>query len=289
MSIIRIKNLKKYFGHTRAVDGISFDVEEGEIYGYLGPNGAGKTTTIRCMMDLLSPDDGMIEIFGQNAHEHSAMLKKDIGFLSGEVALYEKWTGQEHIDVIRSIRGGRTRENALIDILRFDTSKKVSDLSSGNKQKLGLILALMHSPKLLILDEPTLGLDPLLQEAIHTLLREEAAAGKTVFFSSHNLPEVEKLCDRVCIIKDGKVVSVESVADLRKKRLYTVYITFAEDVPESTFTKNGFIIETHQQNTFHVTVKGNIGEFIEKIKSYQIRDLEITHARLEDIFLEYYQ
>ncbi len=219
MSVIQIDNLKKYFGQTKAVDGISFEVKKGEIFGFLGPNGAGKTTTIRCMMDFLRPDEGTIEILGLDAQTDSPKLKGDIGFLSEEVNLYHNWTGQEHINLVKKIRGGGIDESDLIAKLDFNPQKKVKKLSLGNKQKLGLILALMHQPKILILDEPTTGLDPLLQQTIYEILQSEAQKGNTIFMSSHNLFEVERLCDRVCIIKNGKIVAIESIPEERRKKL----------------------------------------------------------------------
>lgn len=289
MKAIQVANLVKCFGSTRAVDDISFEVEKGEIMGYLGPNGAGKTTTIRCMMDFLYPDEGQISILGKDAHDYSAELKNDIGFLSGEVALYENWTGIEHIALVRSMRGAKTREKELMNILQFDPRVKTKNLSTGNKQKLGLILALMHNPKVLILDEPTTGLDPLLQEAIYKILRKVADQETTVFFSSHNLPEVEKLCDRVCIIKQGKIVAVESVSKLKEKRMYSVSVTFGQKVDKKQFVQDGVDVVYNLNGKYELTVRGNIGDFIKKIKLLDIKDLEITHARLEDIFLEYYQ
>ena len=166
MAVIRVQNLKKYFGKTRAVDEISFDVNEGEIIGFLGPNGAGKTTTIRCLMDFIRPTEGKIEILGLDAQKNSAQLKTDIGFLSSEADLYKSWTGAEHIHFLERVKGISRFDEELIKNLKFDPRKKVGALSTGNKQKLGIILALMHQPKLLVLDEPTVGLDPLLQNYI---------------------------------------------------------------------------------------------------------------------------
>lgn len=232
-TVIKIEGLKKYFGKVKAVDGISFDVNKGEIFGFLGPNGAGKTTAIRCMMDFLRPDKGKITILGQDAQKDSTKLKEQIGFLAGEVHLYNNWTGQEHINFIAKIRGSDDFAKELINKLDFDPTKKAKNLSSGNKQKLALILALMHQPQVLILDEPTLGLDPLLQNTIYEILQSQVQKGTTIFMSSHNLREVERICDRVCIVRQGKVAAIESISNLK--------------------------------------------------------DLEITHTSLEEVFLEYYK
>lgn len=210
-NVIKVNNLKKYFGKVRAVDGVSFEVKAGEIMGFLGPNGAGKTTTISCMMDFLRPDAGSITILDQDAQQNSTQLKREIGFLPSDVDLYENWTGQEHIKFIEAARGLSSFDEELIDRLSFDPSKKASKLSSGNRQKLGLILALMHKPKVLIMDEPTNGLDPILQQTIYKTLESFADSGAAIFMSSHNLHEVERLCDRVAIIKRGKLMAVEEV------------------------------------------------------------------------------
>lgn len=211
MAAIKIEDLKKYFGETKAVDGVSLEVNQGEIMGVLGPNGAGKTTTIRCLMDFLRPDAGSIEILGRDAQKNSTQLKKEIGFLSGEVRFYEGWTGAEHIELIERLRGVSLLDSHLGKRFNFDASKKVRNLSTGNKQKLGLILALMHQPQVLIMDEPTVGLDPLLQNSIYEILESEAARGTTIFMSSHNLREVERVCHRVAIIKQGQLVTVEPI------------------------------------------------------------------------------
>jgi len=288
MKTIVVKNFKKHFGKTKAVDGISFDVKKGEIMGFLGPNGAGKTTTIRCMMDFIRPDGGTIEILGQDAKEKSAELKEEIGFLSGEVHLYKNWTGQDHINLIRKIREKKFDENGLIEQIDFNPHKKIKNLSSGNKQKLGLLLALMHKPKILILDEPTTGLDPLLQNTIYDILKEEASKGKTIFMSSHNLAEVERICDRVCIIKDGKIVATESVPNLKRKRLYTVKVYFEGKVPSKELSSNGVEISRELSDGLILSVKGDIRPVLRKLDDYKIKDIEITHSNLEDLFLKYY-
>lgn len=289
MDAISVKNLKKYFGKTKAVDGISFEVNEGEIYGFLGPNGAGKTTTIRCMMDFLRPDEGSIEILGLDAHEDSTKLKKDIGFLSGEVNLYEDWSGHNHVSLLEKIRGLSKFDEELIKKLDFDPRKKVKNLSTGNKQKLALILALMHKPKVLIMDEPTTGLDPLLQNTIHETLKSEAKRGSTIFMSSHNLAEVERICDRVCIIKNGKIVTIESVPELKKKRLYTVYAYFEGQVPKEQLAANGIEITEELEGGVALSVKGDIRPLLTKLNQFTVKDLEISHANLEEVFMEFYK
>lgn len=292
MSTIKVNNLTKCYGKVKAVDGISFEVKKGEIYGFLGPNGAGKTTTIRCMMDFLRPDSGVIKILGKNAQLRSVEIKKSVGFLPGEVHLYENWTGWDHINFIRGVRGEKDRAEELIEKLLFNPNRKFKKLSSGNKQKLGLILALMHDPEILILDEPTTALDPLLQRTVHEILRERAKSGVTVFFSSHNLPEVEKNCNKVCILREGKVVGIENVHELKKKRLYTLEAHFKNVIPENELSKfNGDYVEVLDvfDNGVTLNVKGNINPVIKLLNKYEVTDLEIEHADLENILFEFYR
>ena len=189
---IEIVDLKKRFGSVKAVDGVTFKAEQGEAFGFLGPNGAGKTTTIRCLMDFIRPTSGKISIFGKDAQKDSVELKKLIGYLPGNVKLYGNWNGWDHIRFIESIRGKSKNVDDLIQKLDFNPKVRFHSLSSGNKQKLGLILTLMNEPKLLVMDEPTVGLDPLLQNTIYGLLNDLKKKGTTIFVSSHNLPEVEK-------------------------------------------------------------------------------------------------
>lgn len=289
MNIIEVKNLKKYFKKTKAVDGISFEVQKGEIFGFLGPNGAGKTTTIRCMMDFIRPTFGKISILGLDAQKDSVALKKDIGYLSGDLKLYDKWTGKEHINFLEKIRGKSKISKELIKKLDFNPKMKFKHLSSGNKQKLGLILSLMAEPKVLIMDEPTVGLDPLLQNTIYDILGEFKKKGTTIFMSSHNLPEVERVCDRVGIIKEGKLVGIEMIEDLGEKRLRKVEVRFKDKFKKSDFKFDG--VEKIEEITdgLILTVRGDIDAVVKKLAKYKLRDLEISHATLEDVFLEFYK
>ena len=219
MKAIKVANLQKSYGNIPAVKNVSFDVGQGEIFGFLGPNGAGKTTTIRCLMDFIRPENGSIKILGKDAHRDSVALKSVVGFLPAEVNLYEYWTGWDHINLLLSYGADRELVNQLIERLGFNPSLQVKKLSTGNKQKLGFILSYIKRPQVLVLDEPTAGLDPLLQNTIYDLLKEFVEDGHTVFMSSHNLPEVEKLCDRVAIIRQGETIEVEQIKSLKKKML----------------------------------------------------------------------
>lgn len=288
MNAIEVKDLKKHFGQTKAVDGISFEVRQGEIFGFLGPNGAGKTTTIRCLMDFIRPDTGTMSIFSQDAHEHSVKLKKRIGYLPADPQLYDKWTGQEHFSLITSMRGPAPELSRLIKRLDFNPKIKVKNLSTGNKQKLGLILALMTSPELLILDEPTRGLDPLLQNVIYDELRGFSQHRGTVFMSSHILSEVEHVCDRAAIIKQGKLVALEEIGELRGKKVHRIIVEFGSSYQKSDFILPGVEFISEHTQGFTAKVSGDLSPFLRKLQLYEVKDLEVTHASLEEAFFNLY-
>lgn len=289
-STIVIKNLKKYFGNLYAVDGIDLEVKEGEIFGFLGPNGAGKSTTIRCMMDFNKPTEGDIKILGYDMTKNSFAAKKQIGYLSGNVKLYDSWTGWEHIHFFENIKGKSDSVNELIKGLDFDPTAKFRHLSSGNKQKLGLILALMNNPKVLIMDEPTVGLDPLLQNEIYKILLEMRKKGATIFISSHNLPEVERLCDRVAIIKNGKIAAIETIESLENKKLHKIEVCFGDNKYKTAdFNIKGVNSINKIQNGLVISFSGDLNPILKMIANYEITTLEITHASLEDVFMKFYE
>jgi len=287
-AVIKIKDLKKHFGKVRAVDGISFDVEKGEIFGFLGPNGAGKTTTIRCMMNFLYPTSGSITVLGKDAVRDSVFLKSKIGYLPGNVNLNNNWTGKSHIEYVESISG--KSENARELAKKFDLalSKKFKNLSSGNKQKLGLVLALMSEPEVIIMDEPTVGLDPLLQSLIYEVLEDLRKKGTTILISSHNLSEVERLCDKVGIIKEGKMVAVEPVSKLEGKKLHRVEVRFSDKYQKNEFDIKGVESVEEIAGGFIMTVGGDLNPLLNIIARHKVTDIEITHANLEEIFLKFY-
>lgn len=289
MHAIEINNLFRNFGKLTAVNDVSFSVESGEIFGFLGPNGAGKTTTIRCLMNFIKPTSGNIKILNKDAQLESAEIKSDLGYLSGNVRLYQNWTGKEHIEFVEDIRGKSKIVQNLIKKLDFNPNIKTRNLSSGNKQKLGLILALMHEPKVLIMDEPTVGLDPLLQNSIYEILEDLKARGTTIFMSSHNLSEVERLCSRVAIIKSGKIVTLENIHDLRSKRLHHISVRFDGKFNKNDFLSDEIQVEEVLPDGLVLAVKSDINPLIKKLNNYRVTDLEITHATLEEIFLEFYE
>lgn len=287
--IIKVENLKKFFGKNKAVDGVSFDVKPGEVFGFLGPNGAGKTTTIRCMMDFIRPTDGSIKIFGEDVSKKSTEIKRKIGYLPGGVQFYRNWTGYEHISYVESLRGKSKSVDSLVERLDFDPKKKFGSLSSGNKQKLGLILALMNNPRLLIMDEPTIGLDPLLQNKIYEIIEEFKQSGSTAFISSHNLPEVERICDRVGIIREGKLVELSDINNLSGKRLSIIKVIFSGKYRKDNFMTEEVESIENISNGLLITVNGDIRPVLKKIVDLKISDIEISKASLEEIFLKFYE
>lgn len=289
MSTIEVKNLKKYFKDTKAIDDISFNVEKGEIFGFLGPNGAGKTTTIRTMMDFIRPTEGSIKILGLDAQKDSVKLKQKVGYLSGELRLYKNWTGQDHINFVRNLNKGEDISEQITERFGFDATKKVKTLSSGNRQKLGIIMAFMTKPEVLIMDEPTNALDPLLQNETYELIHEVANQGSTIFMSSHNLGEVDRVCSKVAIIKMGKIVATESIKNLKDKRLYTVTAHFSDSFDKKQFNVEGINITKEMQAGLIINVKGDINKVVSILGKHKLKDLQIEHASLEDIFLEFYE
>jgi ABC-2 type transport system ATP-binding protein len=287
--VIETKNLTKYYGKVLGVKSLDLEIKEGEIFGFLGPNGAGKTTTIRCLMDFVTPTSGSASILGMDCQKKSAEIKRNVGFLAGEVKLYDKLTGWEHINYIQGFKGKAPLLKDLIKRLKFDPKIKIRNLSKGNKQKLALILALMHKPKVLIMDEPTSGLDPILQNEIYGLLEDMESKGSTIFFSSHIISEVERIADQVGIIKEGKLSAIESIDSLANKKIRNIEIRFHDKYNLSDFklpgTKN---IEKTDEGVI-ISYVGDINPIIKKLASYSIADVRISHATLEDIFLEFYR
>ncbi|AKM82515.1 TPA: ABC transporter ATP-binding protein [Candidatus Berkelbacteria bacterium] len=288
MTVIEVKNLSKSFGKVRAVEDLNFSVEKGEIFGFLGPNGAGKTTTIRCIMDFVKPTSGEIKLLDRNANINSHCLKNKIGYLPGNVKLYESWSGSDHFSLLEAISGKSNNLSMLVEKLDFNPGMKAYQLSSGNRQKLGLIMALMHEPEILIMDEPTVGLDPLLQNTIYDILEDLRSKGTSIFMSSHNLPEVERLCNRVGIIKDGKMIAQESIDNLRSKRIHRITINFNDKFAIQDFVFDSVeVVETFPDRIV-LSTKGDINPLIKKLSNYEIQDISIEHASLEEVFLEFY-
>jgi len=288
LAAIQVKRVTKSFGAKRALDNVTLTVPEGHIFGFLGPNGAGKTTMIRCLMDYMRVSHGAISILGRDARTESAALKREIGYLSSDMQLHPNWSARTHLNFMGGIEGrGRTAE--LVRKFNLDLKPKVRDLSSGNKQKLAIILAFVGNPKLLIMDEPTRGLDPLLQNQLYDLLRDFAAQGGTVFLSSHNLAEVQQLCDNVAVIREGKVVAAEAMTDILQLRVHLVNAVAAKVIDQADFKLKDVEVIGGSGKNISLKVRGKIDPVIKALAKYNLTDLEVTHAALEDVFMEYYQ
>jgi ABC-2 type transport system ATP-binding protein len=267
-------------------------VGEGEVFGYLGPNGAGKTTTIRAMLDLIRPTEGEAKIFRKDVQEKGEEIRADIGYLPGELALFEGMTGKDTLEYLGSVKGGVDWDyvDRLAERLEADLDKKVAELSSGNKQKLGLIQAFMGQPKLLILDEPTNGLDPLMQQEFFRLIEEARENGQTVFVSSHILPVVERICDRVGIIREGELVAVEEIEDLKEGALRSLEIQFAERPPEERFLNLPGVEEVDfEDSRLRCKVVGKLDELVKEAANYEVVNFISHEPNLEEIFLKYYE
>jgi ABC-2 type transport system ATP-binding protein len=291
-SAIEIRELSKRYGDVLALDRVSFDVARGEICGFLGPNGAGKTTTIRLLFDLIRPTSGQARVLGFDCQRQGIEARRHMGYVPGEQHLYEGYTARQTFELFASIkRDTRALSFAmeLCDRLDLDPGLKAGSLSKGNRQKVGLILALMHRPEVLVLDEPTSGLDPLVQEEVEKLLSELAGAGHTVFFSSHVISEVERLCHRVVILRKGRVVAVEDVGSLKGRSLHILEVTFSGPVPAGVFDGPGIEEVRRDGNMVHLQVQSHLDAAIKAIACYPVVDLRTEQPSLEEIFLAYYQ
>jgi ABC-2 type transport system ATP-binding protein len=289
--VIVAEQLTKSYGKQRGVIDLSFSVGPGEVFGYLGPNGAGKTTTIRTMLDLIRPTGGRVSVLGLDSRSDSIEIHRRTGYLPGERALYERLTGTEFLSHLASLRGGVDWSfvRRLAQRLDCHLGAAIRSLSHGNKQKVGLIQAFMHQPELLILDEPTQGLDPLVQQEFHKLVEEVRAEGRTVFLSSHVMPEVERLCDRVGIIREGRLVAIEDIGDLKARAVRTLEIHFARPVPTEAFSGLPGVreIEAHG-DSLRLSVAGSLDAIVKAAGRFEVVDLASHEPSLEDIFLAFY-
>jgi ABC-2 type transport system ATP-binding protein len=290
-AVVVTENLTKSYGASRGIVGVSITIEAGEVFGFLGPNGAGKTTTIRTLLDFIRPTSGRATVLGLDPRASSVEIHRHVGYLPGEFAPYEHMTGREYLGYFAALRGGvdQVLVDGLAERLQSDLSVKVASLSHGNKQKLGLIQAFMHRPALLVLDEPTQGLDPIVQQQFHALALEARAAGQTVFLSSHDLPEVERVCDRVGIIRDGRLITVEDIGSLKSRAVRTLEIHFASPVPADAFTGLWGVrdVEVHG-DVVRCSVAGAMDAVVKAAARFEVVDLSSHEPSLEDIFLTFY-
>jgi ABC-2 type transport system ATP-binding protein len=290
-SIIRIRDLTKYYGPHLALDQVNLEVEKGTVYGFIGPNGAGKSTTIRILLGLLQPTSGSASILGKDVIKQGASIRQEVGYLPSEVHYYEQMKVRDVLQYALSFypHADRSRLDSYLNLFQVDPNKKIKSLSLGNKKKVAIIQSLLHDPQLLILDEPTSGLDPLMQNLFFQVLREEKEKGKTIFFSTHILSEVEKICDRFSIIRQGQIVATQDVENIRKHvmRILKVEYPSADRIP-SIEHKQIVKREAHGPVVAYY-VQGKMNEVLRRIVDHEIRDIRMEEPSIEEIFMEYYQ
>jgi len=291
MNVIETERLTKSYGSHRGIIEVDLAVQQGEVFGFLGPNGAGKTTTIRTLLDLIRPTSGTARVFGIESSADPVAIHRRIGYLPGEFALYDRLTGAQHLEYFANLRGGvdTAYRASLVERFDLDPSRKFKEYSKGNKQKVALVIALQHRPELLMLDEPTAGLDPLVQQTFFGVLREAVADGATVFLSSHILSEVEKTADRVGIIREGRLVKVGTVDDLRDLAHHQVELRFAGEVPAAEFEAlPGVSAVTVDDHVLRMRVAGAITPVVQAAARYELLDFISREPSLEETFLAQY-
>jgi ABC-2 type transport system ATP-binding protein len=290
-AIIRTERLTKSYGSHRGIIDVDLEVQAGEVFGFLGPNGAGKTTTIRTLLDLIRPTSGRAFVFDVETTADPVSIHRRIGYIPGEFSLYDRLTGGQTLAYFANLRGGvdRAYQQQLVERFEIDPGRKFKELSKGNKQKIGLVIALQHRPELLILDEPTSGLDPLVQQSFYALVREAKGEGRTVFLSSHILSEVERTCDRVAIIRDGRLAKVDSVEGLRDLAHHEVELRFIDGVPADAFTGLPGVSEVKvEDHTLRMRVSGPITPVVQAAARYELLDFVSREPTLEETFLAQY-
>ncbi|MGO9821569.1 MAG: ATP-binding cassette domain-containing protein [Solirubrobacteraceae bacterium] len=289
---IAIAGLSKDYGDGRGLFELELEVERGEVFGFLGPNGAGKSTTMRLLLDLIKPSAGSAAVLGFDTQAESLEIRRRIGFLPGDLFMYRKLTGRAMLDYLASLRGGVDRglRDALAERFDADLDRPIHELSTGNRQKLGLIQAFMHEPELLILDEPIGGLDPLVQQSFHALLAEVSAAGRTVFLSSHTLSEVERVTHRLAILRQGRLVVVDSLENLRKVAVQRLEIEFGEPVAPAQFRALPGVRDVSADGrTLRVAFEGTADAVVKAAAGHEVRAIRAQEDDLEEIFLSYYR
>ncbi|HEX7472902.1 MAG TPA: ABC transporter ATP-binding protein [Candidatus Limnocylindrales bacterium] len=290
-AIIQTEKLTKSYGEHRGIIDVDLTVEQGEVFGFLGPNGAGKTTTIRLLLDLIRPTRGHARVFGIESSADPVAIHRRVGYLPGEFALYDRLTGAQTLEYFANLRGGvdSAYQASLIERFDLDPSRRFREYSKGNKQKVGVVVALQHRPELLVLDEPTAGLDPLVQQTFFATLHEAVADGATVFLSSHILSEIEKSCERVAIIREGRIVKLDTVEGLRDLAHHQVELRFAGPVPEAAFASlpgvSDVVLDDH---VLRMRVAGAITPVVQAAARYELLDFVSREPSLEETFLAQY-
>lgn len=290
--VIETHNLTKYYGKTLGCKNLNFTVNKGEIFGFLGPNGAGKTTTIRLLLDLIRPTKGSAEIFGMDVNKDSVKIKEKIGNLPGDANFYNKMKAIDFLNYLDKFHNGSSKSYKLklAKLFELDLKRKIRTYSKGNRQKLGVIQALMHQPELIILDEPTNGLDPIMQQNFYKIIDNLKKKGHTIFFSSHVLSEVEKIADRVGIIRKGEIATIKSITELRKEKIQHLRVIFKEKVNLKTLKRIKGVIKVKKENQhFVIAYQGNINPLIKMLAKHTVLDLSFKEMDLESVFLHYYK
>lgn len=291
---LQIRGLTKSYGKVRALQGINLEVQYGEIFGFLGPNGAGKTTTIRCLLDMIRPDGGEARVLGLDPQKDPVAVQAHTGYLPGEMQFHDNMTVERQLRFFSDMRDRQAEWSTvkqMAERLDLDLKPQIKNLSKGNKQKIGVIQALMHTPELLLLDEPTSGLDPLMQQEVLTLLREANANGATVFFSSHIMSEVEEVAGRVAIIRSGKIVEIAQTESLTRRSVNRVIVRFKQPVKANGISNlpGVEILSQNNPTTIRLQVTGDMEKLVQTLGHFPVLDLETEHLSLEEAFLSYYK
>jgi ABC-2 type transport system ATP-binding protein len=290
-AVIEVQALTKRYGTSRGVEDLTFEVGHGEAFGFLGPNGAGKTTTIRTILDFIRPTSGTVRVFGMDPRREGVRVHRRLGYLPGELALYERMTGEAFLRAFAELRGGdgSARVVELADRLGLDLSRRIHELSHGNKQKIGLVQAFMHHPDLLILDEPTQGLDPLVQQIFYAIVEEQRDRGAAIFLSSHVMPEVERVCDRVGIIREGRLATVADIGELKAKVVRRLEFAFRMPVPVSAFERLPGVkdVSAHGSSLI-LNIEGSVDAVIKEAARHEVVSVETHQPSLEEAFLAFY-
>jgi ABC-2 type transport system ATP-binding protein len=290
MSVIEVNHLTKYYGKSRGIIDLSFGVDEGEIFGFIGPNGAGKSTTIRLLLSLIHPTSGSASIFGKDCIQYGPELRREIGYLPSEVFYYDRMKVIDLLKYSASFysQDSTQRMNELAEVMELEMNRRIEDLSYGNRKKVGIVQGLLHRPKLLFLDEPTAGLDPLMQRKTFQLIREENQRGVTVFFSSHILGEVQRMCNRVAIIREGRIVEIADIRTLQQNNYKKVRVE-AGDVDAAHFDMPGVTNLERHDSVVRFFYKGDVNAVMHKISEIAVSDVTIEEPTLEEIFMHYYE
>jgi len=289
--IIEVNNLTKYYGKIKGIESVNFNVEEGDIFGFIGPNGSGKTTTIRSLMGLIKPTSGYAKIFGLDCIKSSERIAKNIGYLPSETYYYENMRVKELLQYAEALYDvdASQRIEYLSNVFKLDTNRKIADLSTGNKKKVSIIVALLHSPQLIILDEPTSGLDPLIQKEFFNILREENKKGATILFSSHVLSDVQKISNKVAILKAGKIIKIHEANAMEKLGYKKISIRVKQMPSKKYFDIDGIADYSQENDQISFIFNGEISIIIERLSGLALKDVTIDEPNLEEVFLHYYQ